>query len=89
MSPEEQRVGEAAVAVGHVDWYEQIYEEVARKMGISADEAKAIIERLSNDCLLLKRGGPAQNLAEAGKAGDVKAKAWYERGKLWRSAEQA
>jgi len=84
MTPIEARVAGAAVGAGKQSRYEDIYEIVATATRVPVDQAEEILERLAAEgVVLLKMGGPSQNLAESGVRGAILAKAWYERGDRW------
>jgi hypothetical protein len=83
MTPIEQQVAGAALKAGKAPRYEDIHAAVSATTGVEESEVKEIVERLAMECVLWKRGGPTQNLAEGGLAGTTPVKGWYEKGDCW------
>jgi hypothetical protein len=84
MTSIEARVARTAVDAGKHSRYEDVYEIVSAATRVPVDAVKEIVERLAaGGVVLLKMGGPSQNLAESGVRGAILAKAWYERGDRW------
>ena len=82
MSPQDTTIGDAALAAGRHDIYEQIYPHVSQMTGMPVAGIKAILERLEAAFVLHKHGGPAHNTGEDDQVGEL-AKAWYGKGDRW------
>ena len=83
MTPTETAVALAAVSAGRAARYEEIYAIASAETKVPIDDVKRIVENLAAEGILNKHGGPAQNLAEGGRAGDVLARGWYDKGDCW------